>query len=56
VDEARQQDKRALDKHRDEIEKERRKVAQYEEGLAFFRQRIEQRQYEIGRLDERLGS
>jgi hypothetical protein len=29
-------------------------VAQYEEGQAFFRKRIEDHHYEVGRLDERL--
>jgi hypothetical protein len=38
-----------------EIGKSRSIVEQYEEGQAFFRARIEDRLYRIGRLDERLG-
>ena len=38
-----------------EVEKSRSIVEQYEEGQAFFRARIEDRPYRIGRLDERLG-
>jgi len=37
-----------------DIEKSRVLVAQYEEGQAFFRKRIENHHYESGRLDERL--
>lgn len=39
-----------------QMEKDRAKIVQYETGLAHFRQEIEQKQYEIGRLDERLDS
>jgi len=39
-----------------ELDKDRLKIAQYETGLAHFRQEIEQKQYELGRLDERLGT
>lgn len=39
-----------------QMEKDRLKITQYETGLAHFRHEIEQTQYEIGRLDERLGS
>lgn len=39
----------------DEIERARAIVAQYEEGLVFYRQRIEDRVYDLGMLDERLG-
>jgi len=38
-----------------QIERERAIVAQYEEHLAFYRARIENRLYELGKLDERLG-
>lgn len=38
------------------VEKDRLKIAQYETGLAHFRQAVEKKQYEIGRLDERLSS
>jgi hypothetical protein len=37
------------------LERERGFVAQYEQHLAFYRARIEERLYELGRLDERLG-
>jgi ribosomal protein L15E len=30
-------------------------IAQYEEGLAFYRRQVEDTRYELGRLDERLG-
>lgn len=37
------------------LERERAIVGQYEQHLAFYRARIEDRRYELGRLDERLG-
>jgi hypothetical protein len=37
-----------------QVEKARLLIAQYEEGLRFFRIRIEDARYKIGRLDERL--
>jgi hypothetical protein len=37
------------------IERDRQLVAQYEEHQAFYRARIEDSRYELGRLDERLG-
>ena len=37
------------------LERERGIVAQYEQHLAFYRTRIEERLYELGKLDERLG-
>ncbi|WP_173079285.1 hypothetical protein [Phytohabitans rumicis] len=37
------------------IEKDRQMITKYEEGMAHYHQRIETSQYEIGRLDERLG-
>lgn len=37
------------------IEKTRSLLAQYEEGLTFFRAEIEQDMHKLGRLDERLG-
>ncbi len=39
----------------EQIEKDRRFVVMYEENLAFYRGRIEDSRYELGRLDERLG-
>jgi hypothetical protein len=36
------------------LERERGIVGQYEQHLAFYRARIEERRYELGRLDERL--
>jgi predicted DNA-binding protein YlxM (UPF0122 family) len=38
-----------------EVERARMIIVQYEKGLAFYRQEIEDKRYEIGRLDERLG-
>lgn len=38
------------------LAREQRLVATYESGLAHYRRSIEQRQYRLGRLDERLGS
>ncbi len=40
----------------DRIERDRAVLARYEEGMSFFRARIEEERYEIGRIDERLGS
>jgi hypothetical protein len=37
------------------LERDREIVAQYEAGLAYYRQRIEDARYELGRLGERLG-
>jgi hypothetical protein len=37
-----------------EIERARMLIGKYEEGLAHFRQEIEDNKYDIGRLDERL--
>jgi hypothetical protein len=38
-----------------EVERARRIIVQYEKGLAFYRHEIENKRYDIGRLDERLG-
>ena len=38
-----------------QVEKDRTLIAQYEEGMAFYRDRIETNRYRLGRLDERLG-
>lgn len=38
----------------DRIERDRAMVRQYEEHLGFFRGRIEDNRYELGKLDERL--
>lgn len=35
--------------------RDREIIAQYEAGMAFYRGRIEDTQYDLGRLDERLG-
>ncbi|HEU0241802.1 MAG TPA: hypothetical protein VFR11_21460 [Micromonosporaceae bacterium] len=35
--------------------RDREVVAQYEAGLEFYRRRVEDTQYDLGRLDERLG-
>ena len=37
-----------------EIEKDRLIVATYEQNMAFYRNRIENNRYTLGRLDERL--
>jgi hypothetical protein len=37
------------------LARDREIIAQYEGGMAFYRQRIEDTQYDLGRLDERLG-
>lgn len=37
------------------LENDRQLVVQYEKGLAFFRTRVEDTRYELGKLDERLG-
>jgi hypothetical protein len=39
----------------EKIAKRRLLLAQYEEGLAFARRKIEESRYRLGRLDERLG-
>jgi len=38
-----------------QIEKDRNFLEQYDEGMAFYRSRIEDNRYELGRIDERLG-
>lgn len=38
-----------------QIERDRQLVTQYEEHQSFYRGRIEDNRYELGRLDERLG-
>jgi hypothetical protein len=38
-----------------EIERARELIGKYEEGLTHFRREIEDNNYDIGRLDERLG-
>jgi hypothetical protein len=38
-----------------QIERDRQLIAQYEEHQAFYRNRVEDSRYELGRLDERLG-
>jgi hypothetical protein len=38
-----------------EIERDRLLIAQYEEHQAFYRDRVEDNRYKLGRLDERLG-
>jgi hypothetical protein len=38
-----------------QLDRDREIVRQYEEGLAYYRRRIEDARYELGRLDERLG-
>jgi len=38
-----------------DLEKDRGLVARYDEHQAIYRARIEKHQYELGRLDERLG-
>jgi hypothetical protein len=38
-----------------EIERDRELIAQYEEGMAFYRGRIEDYRYQLGRIDQRLG-
>lgn len=38
-----------------QIERDRALVAQYEQHQAFYRSRVEESRYELGRLDERLG-
>jgi ribosome-binding protein aMBF1 (putative translation factor) len=37
------------------LNRDREIINQYEAGLAFHRQRVEDTRYELGRLDERLG-
>lgn len=37
------------------LNKDREIIVQYETGLGFHRQRVEDTRYELGRLDERLG-
>jgi hypothetical protein len=39
----------------EQIERDRALVAQYELHQAFYRGRIEDNRYELGKLDERLG-
>jgi hypothetical protein len=38
-----------------QIERDRHLVRQYDQHQAFYRARIEDGRYELGRLDERLG-
>lgn len=42
-------------KLRSEEERDRAMIRQYEEGLAFRRQKLEEIMYALGTLDERLG-
>ena len=39
----------------DQIERDRALIAMYEENQAFYRARVEESRYTLGRLDERLG-
>lgn len=39
----------------EQIERDRALIAQYEEHQAFYRARVEESRYLLGRLDERLG-
>lgn len=39
----------------DQIERDRALIAQYDEHQAFYRTRVENNRYKLGRLDERLG-
>ena len=39
----------------DQIERDRQLVAQYDEHQSYYRTRIENNRYKLGRLDERLG-
>jgi hypothetical protein len=55
VDDPRERDHFARIKHHQDIERARMIIRQYEKGMAFYRQEIEDKKYEIGRLDERLG-
>lgn len=40
----------------EQIEKDRQIIASYEENMMFYRIRIEENRYALGRLDERLGA
>jgi hypothetical protein len=55
VDDPTERDQFARIKHHEDIERARMIIVQYEKGLAFYRREIENKMYEIGRLDERLG-
>jgi hypothetical protein len=55
VDDPRERDHFERIKHYEDIERARMIIMQYEKGLAFYRREIENKRYEIGRLDERLG-
>jgi hypothetical protein len=37
------------------LARDREIIAQYEAGMEFYRRRTEDTQYDLGRLDERLG-
>ena len=37
------------------LSRDREIIAQYETNVEFFRRRVEDTRYELGRLDERLG-
>jgi hypothetical protein len=41
---------------KEQLERDRAVIGQYEEGLDFHRDRVEGARYELGRLDERLGA
>jgi hypothetical protein len=38
-----------------QVERARQLIAQYDEHQRFYRRRVEDSRYELGRLDERLG-
>lgn len=55
MDDSREHDEFKRIEYHHEIEKDRLIISQYEEGLAYQRNEIEGRSYELGKLDERLG-
>lgn len=38
-----------------DVERAREIILQYQDGLAYYRSKVEGRLYKIGRIDERLG-
>lgn len=55
MEDARTQDEFERIKLHQDVERHRLVLEQYENGMRFYRQEIENKRYTIGRLDERLG-
>ena len=56
MDDAQERDEFARIELHQEIERVRLFIRQYESGLANYREKLEDHQYKLGKLDERLGT